>query len=163
MNRGSASRSYHQKRSVACSSKRRRPAAETPRPWVEGIHLSHVNESAHEVLIAQCVDSLLGLLPCCVFHNPTRVSRRSLRRFSVAGHSPASLQNPRTMSQSVNPTSNNQNKTRKTSHLYVLAPTFDIPFGSNSTSAKRTSPAAFLALAANHSGQRVAGSSHLAS
>ena len=37
--------------------------------------------------------------------------------------------------------SNNQKKTRKTSHIYTLAPTFDIPFGSNSTSAKSTSPA----------------------
>lgn len=73
MKRGSASRSYHQtsqsldlSRYVACEG--------TRRPRVEGIHLSHVNEPAHEILIAQCADRLLGLLPCCVFHNPTMVS-----------------------------------------------------------------------------------------
>lgn len=35
-----------------------------------GDYLSNVNESTHEVLIAESVDGLLGLLPCGVFHYP---------------------------------------------------------------------------------------------
>ena len=50
-------------------------------PKDEGIHLSHVNEPAHEVLVAQCANSLLGLLPCCVFHNPAMVSAQQQRDF----------------------------------------------------------------------------------
>ena len=50
--------------------------------------------------------------------------------------------------QTVNPTSNktanetNKRKTSKTSQNHTVTPTFDIPFGSSNTSAKRTSPAA---------------------
>ena len=75
-------------------------------------YLSHVDESAHEILIAECTDGRLGLLPCCVFHNPyTRQQKAHTMRQVI---SPASLHNPRTIAQSVNPTSNNQNKTGKT-------------------------------------------------
>src|SRR6185437_10473252 len=37
---------------------------------------------------------------------------------------------------------NNQEKDQKNQPCHTMAPTFDIPFGSNKTSAKRTSPAA---------------------
>ena len=33
-------------------------------------YLSDVNESTHEVLVAERADGLLGLIPCSVFHNP---------------------------------------------------------------------------------------------
>ena len=33
-------------------------------------YLPHVYESTHEVLVAECADGILGLFPCCVFHNP---------------------------------------------------------------------------------------------
>jgi hypothetical protein len=33
-------------------------------------YFSNVDESTHEILIAERVDRLLGLFPCCVFHNP---------------------------------------------------------------------------------------------
>jgi hypothetical protein len=48
------------------------------------------------------------------------------------------------VSQPVNPTvhqSNQKENQKRTSHFYALAPTLDIPFGSNKTSAKSTSPA----------------------
>jgi hypothetical protein len=32
--------------------------------------LADVNEAVHEILVAERVDSILRLLPCCVFHNP---------------------------------------------------------------------------------------------
>lgn len=76
MKRGSASRSYHQP-DQSLVFPMRMAAEKTRRPGNEGLHLSHVNQSAHEILIAQRVDSLLSLLPCCVFHNPTRVRMQS--------------------------------------------------------------------------------------
>lgn len=33
-------------------------------------YFSDVDQAAHKALIAQCLNSLLGLLPSCVFHNP---------------------------------------------------------------------------------------------
>ena len=40
--------------------------------WWEMIcaNLSDIDESAHEILIAEGVDRLLSLFSCCVFHNP---------------------------------------------------------------------------------------------
>lgn len=33
-------------------------------------YLAHIDETAHEILVAQRVDSILCLLPRCVFNNP---------------------------------------------------------------------------------------------
>src|SRR4051812_225567 len=33
------------------------------------IHLSDVDKSTHKVLVAECRNGLLGLLPCSIFHN----------------------------------------------------------------------------------------------
>src|SRR5271155_2078979 len=33
-------------------------------------YLANIDESTHEVLVAECCDCLLGLFPRCVFHNP---------------------------------------------------------------------------------------------
>lgn len=40
------------------------------RGFVNATYFSNVDESTHEVLVAERVDRLLGLFPCCVFHNP---------------------------------------------------------------------------------------------
>ena len=103
-------------------------------------HFSDVDESTHKILVAERIDSLLSLLPRRIFHDPTSISHCTNLYQNKKQHIPASLHFQRTKSQSVNPTSN-QYKAKKTSHFYALAPTFDIPFGSSNTSAKRTSPA----------------------
>lgn len=33
-------------------------------------YFSNVDKSTHQILVAEGVHGLLGLLPCCVFHNP---------------------------------------------------------------------------------------------
>lgn len=33
-------------------------------------YFSNVDETTHQALIAECLNSLLGLFPSCVFHNP---------------------------------------------------------------------------------------------
>src|SRR3569833_2373765 len=41
-------------------------------------HLSDVDESTHQVLVAECRDGILGLLPGSIFHNSAgRSSQRS--------------------------------------------------------------------------------------
>lgn len=102
-------------------------------------YLANVDKSAHQILIGKCVDCLLGLLPCGVFHNPDSDQLKQRTSWSrvtyphpyiTRGQCPnPSIQRPTTK------------KNQKDQPFYVLAPTFDIPFGSNRTSAKRTSPA----------------------
>ena len=33
-------------------------------------YFSNVDKSTHEILVAEGIYGLLGLFPCCVFHNP---------------------------------------------------------------------------------------------
>ena len=37
-------------------------------------YFANVDETTHQVLVAERVDSILCLLPRCVFHNPVRAS-----------------------------------------------------------------------------------------
>ena len=75
--------------------------------------LSNVDKAAHEVLVAECRDGVLGLLPRSIFHNTvcgksgqrTVATRKRLGAREGAFHLPASLQVPAdAASQSVNPT-----------------------------------------------------------
>lgn len=65
VNRGSASRSWRCVHvSVQCRRGRCNPLlGKTP-------YFADIDKSAHEILVAERVDRLLGLIPCCVFHNP---------------------------------------------------------------------------------------------
>lgn len=75
---------------------------------------ANVYESAHQVLVAERRNGILCLLPGCIFHDATALHPSKSQSTSIL-------------------------LTIKTSHQVI---TFDIPFGSNKTSAKRTSPAA---------------------
>ncbi len=68
MNRGSASRSW---RYVLVSVRIWRSHHCGPLLG-KSSYFADIDESAHEVLIAERVDRLLGLIPCRVFHNPVR-------------------------------------------------------------------------------------------
>jgi len=37
--------------------------------WARGTYFAHVNQTAHQILIAECVDGVLCLLSCRVFHD----------------------------------------------------------------------------------------------
>ena len=67
MNRGSASRSCEWRSTVSVDEDCRRSG--TARTY-----FSYVDQTTHEILVAQCIDSLLGLIPCCVFHNSVVLS-----------------------------------------------------------------------------------------
>ena len=113
MNRGSDSRSWDALTiSILCRSLQQSEALGQETRGFGETHLSHVDEPTHKILVAECADGRLGLLPCCVFHNPY-IRQEKLDTIRQE-NSPASLHNPRTIAQSVNPTSVNQNKTRKT-------------------------------------------------
>lgn len=75
---------------------------------------ANVYESSHQVLVAERRNGILCLLPSCIFHDATALHPSKSQSTSIL-------------------------LTIKTSHQVI---TFDIPFGSNKTSAKRTSPAA---------------------
>lgn len=108
-------------------------------------YLAHIDQTAHEILIAQCVDSVLSLFPRCVLHN-SDTHQQTSHRSSLNGNSPASLQNrtakpcPSTQQSIKKPTTTKNQGREREPPLYAL-PTFDIPFGRSKTSAKRTSPA----------------------
>jgi hypothetical protein len=74
---------------------------------------ANVYESAHQVLVAERRNGILCLLPSCIFHDATALHPSKSQSTSIL-------------------------LTIKTNHQVI---TFDIPFGSNKTSAKRTSPA----------------------
>lgn len=72
-----------------------------------GPHLSDVNQSAHEILVAECRHGLLRLFPSGILHNSDALESANCRRRLSRGEIdlPASLKSPRTSSQPVNPTS----------------------------------------------------------
>jgi hypothetical protein len=37
-------------------------------------YFANIDQPAHQVLVTKRRDGLLGLIPCCVFHNPERMS-----------------------------------------------------------------------------------------
>jgi hypothetical protein len=90
---------------------------------------------------------MLSLLPRCIFHNPIShelATQSGVEKSNMLMTHPQPYKYRTAVSQPVNPTvhqSNQKENRKRTSHFYALAPTLDIPFGSNKTSAKRTSPA----------------------
>jgi hypothetical protein len=66
-------------------------------------YLSNINESTHEVLVAESVDGLLSLLPRGIFYNAV-ILLVSKQQEKVHGNLPASLHNQRNNVPSVNPT-----------------------------------------------------------
>lgn len=127
-----------------------------------GKYLADIDKSAHQILVAKRVDGILRLLPGRVFHNPiwrrqlewasnksNKIKRRQLTRIPTisrtARPSPSTQQSikskPKGKGESRNKKDTGRKKKKKPAANYALAPTFDIPFGSNKTSAKITSPA----------------------
>lgn len=84
-------------------------------------YLANVDKSAHEILIGKCVDCLLGLLPCGVFHNPDFDQLKQCISWSRVTYPHPYI----TRGQCPNPSiqrSNNQKKTKKTSHSTYWRP-----------------------------------------
>jgi hypothetical protein len=128
-------------------------------------HFSDVDETSHKLLVGERVDGVLSLLTSCIFHNSVAMSQLPCaanlawpRAVAVLGRegtrgwvqrriAPAKTTYPHPYNnrgqpvQSVNPTFHNFQEKKKPEHQPTIQPTFDIPFGSNSTSAKSTSPA----------------------
>ena len=46
----------------------------------EWAYFSNVDKSAHQILVTEGVHGLLGLLPCCVFHNPKNDQLRTAEK-----------------------------------------------------------------------------------
>lgn len=65
LNRGSASRSCPDL-SMCC------PRLPSAHRWAQS-HLSDIDQAAHEVLVAESLDSILGLVPRSIFHNSGQV------------------------------------------------------------------------------------------
>jgi hypothetical protein len=110
------------------------------------VYLSDIDEPTHKVLVAERRDGVLGLLPRSIFHDTDvglLAGRSQLGVFMDSSEDlPASLQFP---ADSVPTRQSNDSikiaKTQRKTSQDHLKPTFDIPFGSSNTSAKRTSPA----------------------
>ena len=76
MNRGSASRSCEGESTVSANEDYQgNGTAQT--------YFSDIDQTAHEILVAQCIDSLLGLIPCCVFHNSVVLSAKTTFLVSI--------------------------------------------------------------------------------
>lgn len=107
-------------------------------------YLANVNEATHQILIAQSVHCSLSLIPGGIFHNPN--ARVSTRAGQVIGGRtyphPYKTHGRPCPAPSITTSQQEAHKRNKPKPNIIVDPTFDIPFGSNKTSAKSTSPAA---------------------
>lgn len=103
-------------------------------------YFAHIDKSAHEVLVRECVYSVLSLVSCCIFHNSSFVLAGGSRSVMVRLRKHTRI--PNITRTEVLPSIHcpTHKKARETSDNHK--PTFDIPFGRSNTSANSTSPAA---------------------
>jgi hypothetical protein len=95
---------------------------------VNDAYFANVDESTHQVLVAERVDGLLRLLPCSIFHNTMMIvsACSAVQGLTAAGDRDGSYPHPYiTRGQKSHPSIqhsfNNQEKRKdqKTSHSYV--------------------------------------------
>lgn len=104
----------------------------------EKTHFANIDESAHEVLVAERIHRVLSLFPRLIFHNSMPKLALVLIAQGLPGHLPAALNSQRNQSY---PSTTVLQITRESQITSHNQPTLLIPFGSNNTSAYRTSPA----------------------